>query len=151
MPNRHIRFFALVVLLAATLVARADQVVAQPNEIDDLIKAEMQRQNIRGLSLVVLKDGEIVKAAGYGLANIKLQVPATPETVYRIASVSKQFIATGIAAMEGAGRSFNGIHLEMKAGRSRSPATNCRRIGVICGVGAAMTPGTQRAHPPESN
>jgi len=89
MRNRHIPFFALVLLLAATIVAQADQ-------IDDLIKVEMQRQKVPGLSLVVLKYGKIIKAAGYGLANIKLQTPATPETVYKIASVSKQFIATGI-------------------------------------------------------
>ena len=61
--------------LAATAIAQADQV-------DDLIKANMQKQNIPGLSLVALNDGKIVKAAGYGLANIKLQIPATPETVY---------------------------------------------------------------------
>jgi D-alanyl-D-alanine carboxypeptidase len=45
---------------------------------------------------VVLKEGQIVKTAGYGVANINLKIPATPETVYKIASVSKQFIASGI-------------------------------------------------------
>ena len=63
--------------LAATAIAQADQV-------DDLIKANVQKQNIPGLSLVSLNDGKIAKAAGYGLANIKLQIPATPETVYSL-------------------------------------------------------------------
>ncbi|MCI0621806.1 MAG: beta-lactamase family protein [Acidobacteria bacterium] len=80
---------AIVLFLAATGVARADKT-------DDFIKAQMQEQNIPGLSLAVIKDGQIVKAEGYGLANIKLKMPARPETVYKIASVSKQFIATGI-------------------------------------------------------
>jgi D-alanyl-D-alanine carboxypeptidase len=97
MRNRHTPFLVLVLLIAATLVAQADQT-------DDLIKAEMQKQNIPGLSLVVLKDGKLIKAAGYGLANIKLQTPATPETVYKIASVSKQFIATGIMLLIQEGR-----------------------------------------------
>jgi CubicO group peptidase (beta-lactamase class C family) len=87
MLHRQLPFVALV-LLAAT-VARADQ-------IDDFIETEMQRQRIPGLSLAVVKDGEIIKAAGYGVADRKLKTPATPETVYKIASVSKQFIATGI-------------------------------------------------------
>lgn len=56
----------------------------------------MTAQNIPGLSLVVIKDGQILKAEGYGLANIKRKIPAKPETVYKIVSVSKQFIATGI-------------------------------------------------------
>ena len=90
MFRKHISALVLLVaLFAATTPASSDQV-------DVFIKAELQRQNIPGLSLVVVKDGKVIKAAGYGLANIKLQIPATPETVYKIASVSKQFIATGI-------------------------------------------------------
>jgi len=96
MRNRHISFSALVLLLAATVVAQPAPVVAQNDNIDDLIEAEMHKQNIPGLSLAVIKDGEILKAKGYGLANLKLKLQAKPETVYRIASVSKQFIATGI-------------------------------------------------------
>jgi D-alanyl-D-alanine carboxypeptidase len=81
--------FALVLLLAATGAARADKV-------DDYVKAEMQKQHVPGLSLAVIKDGKIIKAEGYGLANVELNVPARPETVYKIGSVSKQFIASGI-------------------------------------------------------
>ena len=96
MRNRYISFFALVLLLAATVVAQPTLDVAQNDPVDDLIEAEMHKQNIPGLSLAVIKDGQIIKAKGYGLANIKLRIQAKPETVYRIASVSKQFIATGI-------------------------------------------------------
>lgn len=78
------------------LLVCAAAAIAETDRTDEFIKAEMQRQRIPGLSLVVLRDGKIVKAAGYGVANRKLQTPATPETVYKIASVSKQFIATGI-------------------------------------------------------
>ena len=63
---------------------------------DDFIRAEMKRQNIPGLSLAVVQDGKVIKTAGYGVANLKTKEPATPETVYKIASVSKQFVATGI-------------------------------------------------------
>lgn len=89
MYKKLIPFLALVLLLAATVAARADK-------IDDFVKAEMQKQRIPGLSLAVVKDGKIVKAEGYGLANVELNVPATAETVYKIGSVSKQFIAAGI-------------------------------------------------------
>ena len=82
-------FFALVILVVATVVAKADKV-------DDYVRAEMQRQHIPGTSIAVLKDGKIMKAEGYGLANVELNVPARPETVYKIGSVSKQLIATGI-------------------------------------------------------
>jgi len=44
----------------------------------------------------VLQDGKIVKAKGYGFANLETSAPATPDTVYKIGSVSKCFIAAGI-------------------------------------------------------
>jgi CubicO group peptidase (beta-lactamase class C family) len=64
----------------------------------------MNRQKIPGLSLVVLRNGEMIKAAGYGLADRKLRIAATPDTVYKIASASKQFIATGIMLLVQEGR-----------------------------------------------
>ncbi|MBL8205016.1 MAG: beta-lactamase family protein [Blastocatellia bacterium] len=87
MHRKFTVIFALVLLLSA--VVRADNV-------DDYIKAEMQKQRIPGLSLAVVKEGKIIKAQGYGLANVEHGIPAKPETVYKIASVSKQFLATGI-------------------------------------------------------
>lgn len=84
-------YVSLVLLLLLTLSfpARADR-------IDDYIKVQMQRHHIPGLSLTILKDGKVVKTKGYGLANLETGTPATPETVYKIASISKQFLATGI-------------------------------------------------------
>jgi CubicO group peptidase (beta-lactamase class C family) len=95
-----------VLSFAAIFVARTEQAVAQKdtNAVDDLIRAEMRRQKIPGLSLAVLKDGAIVKGAGYGIADIARAAPATPQTVYKIASVSKQFIATGIMLLAQEGR-----------------------------------------------
>jgi CubicO group peptidase (beta-lactamase class C family) len=54
----------------------------------------MQQRKIPGLSLAVVRNGEIVKAKGYGLSNVELNVPATPETIYQSGSVGKQFTAT---------------------------------------------------------
>src|SRR6185503_14855142 len=89
MHRKRTPFFALILLFVATVAAQADK-------IDDYVKAEMQRQHIPGTSIAVIKDGKVIKAEGYGLANVELNVPARPETVYKIGSVSKQLIATGI-------------------------------------------------------
>lgn len=84
-------------LVAAVAIVSADAT-------DDFVRAEMKRQNIPGLSLAVVKDGVVIKAAGYGVADLRTKAPATPETVYKIASVSKQFIATGIMLLVQEGR-----------------------------------------------
>lgn len=87
----------LMILLIASSVAHADKV-------DDYIQTQMQRRHIPGLSLAVVKDGKIVKTKGYGLANVETNTPATPETVYKIASISKQFLAAGIMLLAQEGK-----------------------------------------------
>lgn len=69
---------------------------AQSKKVDAYIKSEMRRQNIPGLSLAVVKEGKVIKAKGYGLANVETNVPVTTETVFKIGSVSKPIIAEGI-------------------------------------------------------
>ena len=43
-----------------------------------------------------MRDGEILFRGAYGLANMELHVPMEPHMVFRIASLAKQFTATGI-------------------------------------------------------
>jgi CubicO group peptidase (beta-lactamase class C family) len=81
---------ALCVLVVATTTA------AHADPTDDFITAQMRSQKIPGLSLTVIKDGTIVKVQGYGLADVKNKVTATPETIYDIASVSKALLGTGL-------------------------------------------------------
>ncbi|MGE5837628.1 MAG: serine hydrolase domain-containing protein [Acidobacteriota bacterium] len=114
MGNRHLTLFALLVFLASGLGAQADRT-------DIFIKNEMQRQNIPGLSLVVLKEGRVLKSAGYGVADMKLKTPATPETIYKIASVSKQFIAAGIMLLVQGGQV--GLNDPIRKYLQRSPDT----------------------------
>ena len=94
---RNISALVFVLLLASTASLRADAT-------DDFVKAQMDRFRLPGASLVVLKRGEVVKAAGYGFADLERRIPVTPETVFKIGSVSKQLIATGIMVLVQEGR-----------------------------------------------
>jgi D-alanyl-D-alanine carboxypeptidase len=87
----------VLVLLGGATAARADST-------DDFIRSRMQRQRIPGVALVVLKDGMVVKSAGYGVADRESGAPVTADTVFKIASVSKQFIATGVMVLVQDGR-----------------------------------------------
>jgi D-alanyl-D-alanine carboxypeptidase len=64
--------------------------------IDEYITHEMDSQGIPGLSLAVVRDGKVVVAKGYGKASVELDAPATPATLFALASVSKQFTAAAI-------------------------------------------------------
>jgi D-alanyl-D-alanine carboxypeptidase len=90
-------WLSLVLVAGASSMARSDPV-------DDFIANKMSTQHIPGLSIAVLKKGKPVKVKGYGLANLELNTPATPETIYKIGSISKQFIAAGIVLLNAEGK-----------------------------------------------
>jgi CubicO group peptidase (beta-lactamase class C family) len=85
----RVRIIYLITGLFFTLNGLADPV-------DDLIKSEMAKLQIPGLALKVVQHGKEIKTAAYGFANLEWDVPATPETVFEIGSVTKQFTAACI-------------------------------------------------------
>ena len=70
--------------------------VVQADEIDVYVKSQMQKRNIPGLQLAVVLNGNIIKAQSYGVANIELNAPVTDDTMFEIASNSKQYTAGAI-------------------------------------------------------
>ena len=57
-----------------------------------------------GASLLVIRNGETIVRRAYGLADVDNNIPATPATNYRLASVTKQFTATAIRRLEEEGK-----------------------------------------------
>ena len=64
--------------------------------VDAFVQGLMQKRHIPGVSVAVVHDGSVVLEKGYGLANLELGVPATENTVYQLASVTKTFTATAV-------------------------------------------------------
>ena len=72
--------------------------------VDAYIEEQIKVQRIPGLSLAVVKEGRIVKARGYGFANLELKAPATTYTLYGLGSICKQFTATSIMLLVESGQ-----------------------------------------------
>ena len=86
---RYQRLASIRRLWAGAGVALAIASMARADPVDDYLKRRMAREHIPGLSLVVIRNGQIVKAKGYGRASLELNVPARPDTVYDLASTTK--------------------------------------------------------------
>ena len=86
--------YSLPLILLFALTCFAQDGVA--TRIDDYIRAEMEAQKIPGVSLAIIRNGDIVLAKGYGLANVEHQVPVKPETIFQSGSMGKQFTATAV-------------------------------------------------------
>jgi CubicO group peptidase (beta-lactamase class C family) len=99
---------ALLAALACIPLPASGSTVSPPAAVDAYVRAQMERQHLPGLSLGIVKDGKLVAAKGYGLANVELQVAARPETVYQSGSMGKQFTAMAVMMLVEEGR----IHLD---------------------------------------
>jgi CubicO group peptidase (beta-lactamase class C family) len=64
--------------------------------VDAVVHQQMKDQRIPGVSLAVVRNGTIIKATGYGLANLELGAPVRPATIFEAGSISKQFTAAAV-------------------------------------------------------
>jgi CubicO group peptidase (beta-lactamase class C family) len=90
-------FLTLLLVLAATSPAllAADETTAK---VDKLF-ASWDKTTSPGMALAVVKDGKIVYERGYGMAKLEDGLVNTPDKVFDIGSVSKQFTAACVAML----------------------------------------------------
>ncbi len=97
----------VVALLAFSLLRAGDapkHSEAVSERVDGVVKQAMAKYHIPGLSIAVVRDGKIAMTKGYGLANLESMRRASPESIYQLASVSKQFTATAVMKLVESGK-----------------------------------------------
>jgi len=85
----------LVVLaaLGANAVTAAEDT---PSDLDALVQSSMQRAGVEGLAVVVVREGRVVRSAGYGTADIATGERVTPQTTFQAASLGKVSVAYAV-------------------------------------------------------
>jgi CubicO group peptidase (beta-lactamase class C family) len=73
-------------------------------EVDELVQNTMKTFNVPGIAVGIIKDGKLVLAKGYGVANIKTQQKVDANTLFGIASNSKAFTASALAILVDEGK-----------------------------------------------
>lgn len=96
---------SLVVSISAqtTNASSAPTVQQLAARVDEYMNAAVKADGFTG-SVLVARDGSPVISKGYGMANIELNVPNTPQTVFRLASLTKQFTALSIMMLQERGK-----------------------------------------------
>lgn len=107
MPRLTARSLFLFVSLALTAMLTAAHppltTAAEPSS--DLAKrVEAALPDSPGACILAIDNGEVIFQQGFGVANVDSQVPCTPQTNFRMASVSKQFTATAILLLVDQGK-----------------------------------------------
>lgn len=92
----------LVVLMVSTLALPAQARQSEDDaitQIDDYIQ-NLAEEHLFSGSVLIAQDGEILLSQGYGMANMEWNIPNTPQTKFRIASMTKQFTAMAILLLQ---------------------------------------------------
>ena len=85
----------LFILLAFVLISFTDKEnYSRSKEIDQLVKAEMQKLQVPGMAVAVVQNGKLIHIGTYGIANAEWNEPVTKSTAFQIASVTKLFTST---------------------------------------------------------
>ncbi|MCG8375133.1 MAG: beta-lactamase family protein, partial [Chlorobiales bacterium] len=65
----------------------------------DKLFSQWDTDKTPGAVIAIVRDGKVLYEKGYGMANLELNIPLTPEAVLRTGSVSKQFTAACVAKL----------------------------------------------------
>src|SRR5215203_6207224 len=90
--------FAVLQFVCLSGAARA------AGEVDRYLETQIKNLHIPGASVAVVRNGTIVKSKGYGFADLQSNSPATPQTVYEIGSMTKQFTAVAVMMLAEEGK-----------------------------------------------
>jgi CubicO group peptidase (beta-lactamase class C family) len=85
----------LAVIAAASIFLPADETTDKV----DKIFAAWDKTTSPGAALAVIRDGKVIYERGYGMAKIEDGIAITPDKIFDIGSVSKQFTATCVAML----------------------------------------------------
>jgi D-alanyl-D-alanine carboxypeptidase len=86
----------------ATTAVEADQALGV--RVDAAAADALREIAVAGFSVAVVRHGRLVLAKGYGYANLAERVPAFATTIYRLASITKEFTAAAILHLTERGR-----------------------------------------------
>jgi CubicO group peptidase (beta-lactamase class C family) len=97
MQKRLITLFNSIFLIALLGVAAMAQDLAP--KADEIVNAYVKQGKFSG-SVLVAKGGKVILSKGYGMASYELEVANTPQTKFRLGSITKQFTGLAIAQLQ---------------------------------------------------
>src|SRR5436305_5724623 len=96
-----------LVLPLPDLAGRAQTAPPGPEQlaskVEEYMAARVKRDHFSG-SILIAKGGKVLYSQGYGMANLEHDVPNTPQTKFRLGSITKQFTAMAVLILQERGK-----------------------------------------------
>lgn len=93
---RNFRELNLILIVAALLAGCSSPPRQSTGMIDSIVAEEMAKQRVPGVAVGIVQRGELIRATGFGLANVEHAVPVTNSTIFQSGSLAKQFTAVAV-------------------------------------------------------
>ena len=104
MKQRMIAAVMLWLALAAGVAAQTTPAGGDLQaKVDERLNAAVKANQFSG-AVLVARDGRVLVSKGYGMANLETETPNTPQTIFRLGSITKQFTATAILMLQEQGK-----------------------------------------------
>jgi CubicO group peptidase (beta-lactamase class C family) len=100
-----VRYCVALLFAAINIQCACSQTTAvvPVKQIDSLFR-QWDNKTTPGCSIGIIRNDSLIYAKGYGMANLEYGIPITPETIFHMASVSKQFTAFSIVLLAKQGK-----------------------------------------------
>src|SRR5262245_32637952 len=72
--------------------------------LDSFVPAQLQKWKLPGLAIAVVQNGKVVYSNGFGLRDVKQNLPVTTSTLFAIGSVSKSFTSLSMGILNDEGK-----------------------------------------------
>ena len=96
-------YFVIFLVTSFYACQTNEEVFQQSDEVDAVFSA-WDQPDMPGCALAIIYEGDMLYSRGYGMADLEHDIPISPQSVFYIGSVSKQFVTTAILLLEEEGR-----------------------------------------------
>ena len=101
--KRAVALAALWLVAVFSCAAQTPPATELAAQLDDYLSGLVKQNRFSG-AVLVARDGRVLLTKGYGFANLELEVPNTPQTRFRLGSLTKQFTAAAVMLLQEQGK-----------------------------------------------
>lgn len=110
LSSRELRSSLVILLVLCVLSGAPPRAFPQTTArfdasgLDQFVPEHMQKWKVPGIAIAVVQNGEVVYSRGFGLRDVKRNLPVTPKTLFAIGSISKSFTALSMGMLNDEGK-----------------------------------------------
>ena len=94
--TRMVLCLAMVTNVATAQVSITGEAAKDLKPFDEMITAFLAEHEVPGAAVAIAKQGKIIYSRGFGLADVQKKQPVLPDSLFRIASISKPITAVAV-------------------------------------------------------